>query len=160
MLIRSFLYISQGRLPFETESAGDDIEDELGTESALDEFTQDPSELLAGMGGVSTEDRHQDEFSEQVKKYAENKPKRNKRTTDRECQPPSNRSRQRVPKCRSVQEDDAGIQEAGRRTGQLLCPRAPEIYVHGTTVHGDDAAAWKEGAGQLPSPGPRPWGRV
>lgn len=80
------VHLSQGRLPFETESAGDDIEDELGTESALDEFTQDPSELLAGMGGVSTtEDRHQDEFSEQVKKYAEGKPRKKNRTTDREC---------------------------------------------------------------------------
>ncbi len=74
------------------ESGGDSIEDEMNTESALDEFTQDPSELMTGVGvGVGVggaEEKRQDEFSEQVKKYTENKP-RKKKPIDREWNPTS-----------------------------------------------------------------------
>ncbi len=56
----------------------------MNTESALDEFTtQDPSELGAGLGGEA-EERRQGEFSEQVQKYVENRPRRNRKTADRE----------------------------------------------------------------------------
>ena len=59
----------------------------MNTESALDEFTtQDPSDLGAGLGGAPPpEDRRQGEFSEQVQKYVENRPRRNRKTADREC---------------------------------------------------------------------------
>ena len=53
-------------------------EDDKDTESALDEFQE------GGMDIESTEDRHHQEFTQQVLLYAQNKPRKAKKNTERE----------------------------------------------------------------------------
>ena len=67
----------QGKLPFELEGAQEDDEDDE-TESALDDFQQ-------GSPAGETqphEDRHRQEFSQQLKIYSQNKPRKSKKSTD------------------------------------------------------------------------------
>ena len=65
----------QGKLSFELEEAEEDDRD---TESVLDEFQEGSLETEC------TEDRHHQEFAQQVKLYAQNKPRKAKKNTERE----------------------------------------------------------------------------
>lgn len=69
--------IFQGKLSFELEGAEED-DDDMNTESVLDEFQEGPMET------ESAEDRHRQEFSQQVKLYSQNKPRKAKKNTERE----------------------------------------------------------------------------
>lgn len=54
-------------------------DDDMNTENAMDEFQEGSS-----MESESSEDRHQDEFSQQVMIYAQNKPRKKRKSTERE----------------------------------------------------------------------------
>lgn len=71
---RVFFFL-QGKLSFELEGAEEDDKD---TESVLDEFQE------GAMETESAEDRHRQEFSQQVKLYAQNKPRKPKKNIERE----------------------------------------------------------------------------
>lgn len=59
------------------DPGADSIEDEMNTESATEEFMGGP------MDAKSAEEDN--EFSQQVKIYAQNKPRKKKKSTDRKC---------------------------------------------------------------------------
>ncbi len=67
-------------MSFEMNPGEDGVEDDdMNTENAMDEFQEGSS-----MESESSEDRHQDEFSQQVMIYAQNKPRKKRKSTERE----------------------------------------------------------------------------
>ena len=67
----------QGLLPFEMEP-NEDINEDMDTESAMHDF------VAGSLDPESSEDRHNDELTDQIKIYVQNKPRKKKKSTERE----------------------------------------------------------------------------
>lgn len=65
-----FVFLPQGLLPFEIEHTSEGIEDNESTEAAMDEFQEGPIKSA--------------EYSQQRDIYTQNKPRKKKKSTERE----------------------------------------------------------------------------